>query len=85
MNRTSWALQACAEVCACDRTPLRERLVKTTCLNMFLNSLFHTSSTPSVWMNVSDTRKLDQTKRVRQSCSCSMEYFSFVYVYERHL
>ena len=24
MNRTSWALQA--EVCACDRTPLRERL-----------------------------------------------------------
>ena len=26
MNRTSWALQACAEVCACDRTPLRERL-----------------------------------------------------------
>ena len=28
MNRTSWALQACAEVCACDRTPLRERLVR---------------------------------------------------------
>ena len=27
MNRTSWALQACAEVWACDRTPLRERLV----------------------------------------------------------
>ena len=26
MNRTPWALQACAEVCACDRTPLRERL-----------------------------------------------------------
>ena len=26
MNRTSWAIQACAEVCACDRTPLRERL-----------------------------------------------------------
>ena len=26
MNRTSWALQACAEVCACDRTPLMERL-----------------------------------------------------------
>ena len=26
MNRTSWTLQACAEVCACNRTPLRERL-----------------------------------------------------------
>ena len=26
MNRTPCALQACAEVCACDRTPLRERL-----------------------------------------------------------
>ena len=25
MNCTSWALQACAEVCACDRMP-RERL-----------------------------------------------------------
>ena len=31
MNRTSWALQACAEVCACDRTPLRERLPLLTC------------------------------------------------------
>ena len=29
MNRTSWALQACAEVCMCDRTPLRERLAGT--------------------------------------------------------
>ena len=26
IDRTPWALQACAEVCACDRTPLRERL-----------------------------------------------------------
>ena len=26
MNRMSWALQACAEVRACDHTPLRERL-----------------------------------------------------------
>ena len=59
--------------------------MKTTCLNMFLNSLFNTSSTPSVRMNVSDTRKLDQTKGARQSWSCSMEYSSFVYVYERHL
>ena len=32
MNRTPWALQACAEVCACDHTPLRERLdVYSTC------------------------------------------------------
>ena len=38
-----------------------------------------------VRMNVSDTRKLDQTKGARQSWSCSMEYSSFVYVYERHL
>ena len=50
---------------------------------MFLNSLFNTSSTPSVWMNVSDTRKLDQMKGACQSWSCSMEYSSFVY--ERHL
>ena len=28
--------------------------MKTTCLNTFLNSLFNTSSAPSVWMNVSD-------------------------------
>ena len=35
MNRTSWALQVCAEVCTCDRTPLRERLVyyNETCQN----------------------------------------------------
>ena len=38
-----------------------------------------------VRMNVSDTRKLDQTKGARQSWSCSMEYSSFVYVYEHHL
>ena len=30
MNRTSWALQACVEVYACDRTPLRERLDRQT-------------------------------------------------------
>ena len=59
--------------------------MKTTCLNMFLNSLFNTSSTLSVRMNVSDTWKLDQTKGARQSWSCSMEYSSFVYVYEHHL
>ena len=59
--------------------------MKTTCLNMFLNSLFNTSSAPSGRMNVSDTRKLDQTKGARQSWSCSMEYSSFVYVNERHL
>ena len=37
MNRTSWALQACAEVCACDRTPLRERLVEVL-LRYYCNS-----------------------------------------------
>ena len=36
-------------------------------------------------MNVSDTRKLDQTKGAHQNWSCSMEYSSFVYVYECHL
>ena len=55
--------------------------MKTTCLKFSIN----TSSTPSVRMNVSDTRKLDQTKGARQSWSCSMEYSSFVYVYECHL
>ena len=37
-----------------------------------------------VWMNVSDTRKLDQTKGARQSWSCFMEYSPFVCVYECH-
>ena len=37
---------------------------------MFLNSLFNTSSTLSGRMDVSDTRKLDQTKGARQSWSC---------------
>ena len=36
-------------------------------------------------MNVSDTWKLYQTKGACQSWSCSMEYSSFVYVYECHL
>ena len=35
-------------------------------------------------MNVSDTCKLDETEGAYQSWSCSMEYSSFVYVYERH-
>ena len=37
-----------------------------------------------VWMNVSVTRKLDQTKGARQSWSCFMEYSPFVCVYECH-
>ena len=39
----------------------------------------------TIQIDVSGTRKLEQAKVARQSWSCSMEYSSFVYVYERHL
>ena len=61
------------------------------CLNIFLNSQFNASIVLRqivrriIRMNVSDTRKLDQTNGACQSWSCSMEYFPFFYVYERHL
>ena len=38
-----------------------------------------------IQIDVSDTRKLEQAKVARQSWSCSMEYSSFVYVYQRRL
>ena len=38
MNRTSWALQACAEVCACNRTPLRERLAYSKCITVAVDT-----------------------------------------------
>ena len=55
MNRTSWAIQACAEVCVCDRTPLRERLENCLVLDRVKSSLERVTSfgirqSKTVWL-----------------------------------